>query len=57
MKDIASLGISQGVNPKIVAEALEHSSVTVTLDTYSHMIPGMQEAAAYKFDEWSADHI
>jgi len=40
----------QGVNPKIVSERLGHSTVGITLDIYSHILPGMQEQAAMKFD-------
>ena len=47
----ASLMLKQGVHPKIVQERLGHSSVTITLDTYSHVAPGLQEAAAKRFDE------
>jgi len=46
----ASLMLQQGVNPKTVAERLGHSSVTITLDTYSHLLPGIQEEAVSKFD-------
>jgi len=41
---------SDGVHPKIVSERLGHASVAFTLDTYSHVMPGLQEAAAEKFD-------
>jgi integrase len=34
-----------GVHPKIASEALGHSSVAFTLDTYSHVVPAMQEQA------------
>ena len=34
-----------------LAERLGHSSVVITLDTYSHLLPGMQEAAAAMFDD------
>ena len=47
----ASLMLKQGIHPKIVQERLGHSSISVTLDTYSHVAPGMQEAAATRFDE------
>lgn len=47
----ASYMLKQGVHPKIVQERLGHSSIQITLDTYSHVAPGMQEAAAEKFDE------
>ncbi len=38
------------LHPKIVQERLGHSSIVMTLDTYSHIAPGLQEAAAEKFD-------
>ena len=47
----ASLLFSQNVHPKIVQERLGHSSIEMTLDTYSHMLPNMQESAAQKLDE------
>jgi integrase len=34
-----------GVHPKVVSERLGHSSVGITLDTYSHVLPGMQASA------------
>jgi len=48
----ATLLLKQGVHPKIVSERLGHSNVRITLDTYSHLLPGLQEAAAAKFDEF-----
>ena len=47
---MASLYLEQGVNPKTVAERLGHASVAITLDLYSHCLPGVQEAAAAQFD-------
>ena len=47
----ASIMLKQGVHPKIVSERLGHSTVGITLDTYSHVLPGLQEAAALRFDE------
>lgn len=47
----ASLMLKQGIHPKVVQERLGHSSIQITLDTYSHVAPGLQEAAAKKFDE------
>jgi len=47
----ATILLQQGVNPKIVQERLGHSSVSTTLDIYSHVLPGLQEAAACQFDE------
>jgi len=47
----ASLMLKQQVHPKIVSERLGHSSIGITLDTYSHVMPGLQEAAALRFEE------
>ena len=47
----ASLMLKQGVHPKIVQERLGHASIQITLDTYSHVAPGLQEAAANCFDD------
>ena len=47
----ATLMLRQGVHPKVVSERLGHSSVAITLDTYSHVLPGIQAAAAQHFDE------
>lgn len=41
----------QGIHPKIVQERLCHSTISITLDTYSHVTPGLQELAAKRFDE------
>ena len=42
----ATMALQAGMNPKIVSEALGHSSVTITLDTYSHVLPNMQDKLA-----------
>jgi hypothetical protein len=42
--------LAAGVHPKIVSEALGHSTVAITLDIYSQVIPGLQDAAARKLD-------
>jgi integrase len=47
----ASLMLKQGIHPKIVSERLGHSGIAITLDTYSHVAPGLQEAAAASFDK------
>ena len=39
-----------GVHPKIVSERLVHANIGITLDTYSHVVPGLQESAALRFD-------
>ncbi len=41
----------QGTNPKIVQERLGHADISLTLNTYSHVLPSMQEEAAEKMDE------
>lgn len=41
----ASQLLSQGVHPKVVQERLGHSKISLTLDTYSHLLPGIQETA------------
>ncbi|HTI14507.1 MAG TPA: site-specific integrase, partial [Dictyobacter sp.] len=41
----ASLLLSQGVHPKIVQELLGHSQISMTLDTYSHVLPSLQKEA------------
>jgi integrase len=47
----ATLMLMRGVHPKIVSERLGHSSVGITLDTYSHVLPGMQAEAVQAFDD------
>jgi integrase len=46
----ATLLLAAGENPKIVSERLGHASITLTLDTYSHVLPDMQEASAAKLE-------
>jgi integrase len=52
----ASLMLKQGIHPKVVQERLGHSTIAITLDTYSHITPGLQEAAAKRFDEAFTDN-
>ena len=47
----ATLMLKSGVHPKIVSERLGHATVAFTLDTYTHHVPGLQEAAAKAFDK------
>ncbi len=44
----ATLLLSQGVSPKVIQERLGHSSIKVTLDIYSHVLPAMQKEAIQK---------
>jgi integrase len=46
----ATLLLAQGVHPKVVQERLGHSQISLTLDTYSHVLPGLQREAANKLD-------
>ena len=41
----------QGAHPRVVQERLGHSTIATTLDVYSHVTSGLQEAAAKRFDE------
>ena len=47
----ATLMLKAGVHPKVVSERLGHANINITLDTYSHVLPGLQEAAAQRFDQ------
>ena len=42
----ATMALQAGINSKVVSEALGHSSVTITLDLYSHVLPNMQDELA-----------
>ena len=47
----ATLMLQENIHPKVVQERLGHSDISLTLNTYSHVLPGMQEEAATKLDE------
>ncbi len=47
----ATLMLKAGVHAKIVSERLGHANLGITLDTYSHVLPGLQERAVERFDE------
>jgi len=47
----ASLMLMRGAKPKVISEALGHASVAFTMDTYSHIISGMQDDAMALLDE------
>jgi integrase len=46
----ASMLIAQGEHPKVIAERLGHSSITVTLDVYGHLMPGIDDLVAERLD-------
>jgi integrase len=47
----ATIWLLKGIHPKIVQEALGHSTITITLDTYSHVLPSMQDRAVEAMGE------
>jgi integrase len=47
----ATLLLAQGTHPKVVQERLGHAQISLTLDTYSHVLPSMQQEAAARLDE------
>jgi integrase len=47
----ATLLLTRNVNPKIVSEMLGHSTIAITLDTYSHVLPNMRDQAAAAMEE------
>jgi integrase len=49
--------LKAGVHPKVVSERLGHSAIGITLDTYSHVLPGMQEDAVRLIDVALAEAI
>jgi integrase len=51
----ASILLSMGVNPKVIQELLGHSDMSITLGTYSHLFPTMQEEAMGKWDDVFGD--
>lgn len=46
----ATLLLAQGVDARTIMETLGHSQISLTLNTYSHVLPALQEAAASKMD-------
>ncbi len=49
--------LKAGIHPKVVSERLGHASVAVTLDTYAHVLPGMQGEAAARLDAIMANAL
>jgi integrase len=47
----ATLLLTKGVHPKVVSEMLGHATITLTLDTYSHLVPAMHGQAAAAMDD------
>ena len=47
----ASLLLVQGVAPRVVMETLGHSQISLTMNTYSHVMPALGREAAERMDE------
>jgi integrase len=47
----ATLLLGMGTHPKVVQELLGHSQISMTMDIYSHVMPGMQKDALTKLNE------
>jgi integrase len=43
--------MAAGINPKVVQERLGHSTIAMTMDIYSHVLPSMQQDVADKIDD------
>ncbi len=52
----ATLLLAAGVHPKVASERLGHARTTMTLDTYSHVMPDMQREASDKMEEPLGNH-
>lgn len=46
----ATMLLSKGVHPRVVMEILGHSKIALTMNTYSHVMPSIQEEAASKMN-------
>ena len=49
--------LAAGVRPKVASERAGHASVSITLDTYSHVMPGLHEDAANRIDAALRKHL
>ncbi len=47
----ASIMLKNGTPLKVISERLGHSEISITGDLYAHVLPGMQEAEAQKFED------
>lgn len=47
----ATLMLARGVSPRVVMETLGHSTISVTLNVYGHVMPSQQRDAADRMDE------
>jgi integrase len=51
----ATLLLTKGVHPKNVSEMLGYSSIAITLDTYSHVLPGLGDVAVRAIEDVMGD--
>jgi integrase len=51
----ATLMLLKGIHPKVVSEMLGHTTISITLDLYSHVLPDMQREAAAAMDDLLRD--
>jgi integrase len=47
----ASLLLAQGIHPRVVMEILGHSQISLTMNTYTHVVPQLQNQAAGLMDD------
>jgi len=47
----ATILLSMGIHPKVVQELLGHSNISMTMNTYSHVLPAMQQEAMEKMNK------
>jgi len=52
----AAYMIAAGINPKALSTYMGHSSITITLDRYGHLLPGNETQAAHLLDTWLNDN-
>ena len=53
----ATFLLAQGVDPRTIMETLGHSQISLTLNTYSHVLPVLQREAARKMDGGDAGRV
>ena len=53
----ATLRLVNGEHSKVVQEMLGHASITLTMDTYSHVLPGMQEESEVRLNTLVAGSV
>jgi integrase len=51
-----TLLLTQGIPPNVVSEMLGHANISISLDTYSHVIPGLGKVAASAMEEALGDY-